>query len=98
MAELAIGLLYFIKSINFLYITRFVQGLFIASISPTVVGVLKMNSSGEHFGKITGMNQSCIFLGNVIGPILAGLIFGYLSTNFVFILLNLLFFYYKVLI
>lgn len=56
MAELAIGLLYFIKSINFLYITRFVQGLFIASISPTVVGVLKMNSSGEHFGKITGMN------------------------------------------
>lgn len=73
-----------IDSLLGVYIGRSLQGIFIAPVIPTIVAILKIYSSEEVLGRVTGLNQTFNHLGNLFGPMVASFIAGYLSTEMVF--------------
>lgn len=80
---------FFVKTIGMLYVVRFFQGLVGAGIFPSINALMKKTADDRIFGRASGLNQSFIFLGNVLGPIIAGFVAGY-SLSFIYILLGIL--------
>lgn len=78
---------------------RFIIGIADASLFPQVQTLLTKNSPTTLTGHIFSWNQSAMYIGNMFGPIIGGLVAGSLSyagvflvtTGFVFINLSLFF-------
>lgn len=64
---------------------RFLTGIALGGITPTVVATIRSLLPGTSVGLILGYNVSAQYLGQVSGPILAGILGGALGTQSVFI-------------
>lgn len=83
-SSLGIFMIPVIDNLLGVYIGRSLQGVFIAPVIPAIVAILKIYSSEEILGRVTGLNQTFNHLGNLFGPMVASLMAGYLSTEMVF--------------
>jgi MFS family permease len=65
---------------------RFVTGLALGGITPTVVATLRRLLPETSVGLVLGYNVSAQYLGQVTGPIVAGALGGVLGTSSVFVM------------
>ncbi|MBS4213674.1 MFS transporter [Bacillus sp. FJAT-49825] len=68
-----------------LVIIRFVLGVAIGGIIPVRIAYIRQEAPLAMQGEVLGYNNSLRFLGNIIGPMLGGVISGYLGFSAVFI-------------
>jgi len=64
---------------------RFATGIALGGITPTVVATIRRLLPETSVGLVLGYNVSAQYLGQVTGPILAGILGGALGTNAVFV-------------
>ncbi|OSN06990.1 multidrug transporter [Lonsdalea iberica] len=79
-----------IQSATQLGILRFILGFADGALLPAVQALLVKYSSQQVTGRIFGYNQSCMYLGNVIGPLLGSGISATLGYRWVFLVTSLL--------
>jgi DHA1 family multidrug resistance protein-like MFS transporter len=88
----------FVQNVWELGILRFLIGFTDACLFPQVQTMLTKNTPNELTGRIFSWNQSAMYIGNIIGPLLGSTISGFSSYNVVFlvtaaiVVLNLLLF------
>lgn len=82
----------FVTSIWQLVILRFLYGMVIGGIIPSVTAYIRQAAPLSVQGEVLGYNQSFRFLGNVIGPVVGGFISSYWSISSVFYFSASLFF------
>lgn len=93
----------FVKNTWELGILRFMVGFSDACLFPQVQTMLAKNTRPQVTGRIFSWNQSAMYLGNIIGPMLGSTVSGFLGYNMVFfvttaiVLLNLVLFHFNVL-
>lgn len=93
----------FVRNTWELGILRFLVGFSDACLFPQVQTMLAKNTSPQVTGRIFSWNQSAMYIGNIIGPLLGSTISGYFGYNMVFfsttalVLLNLVLFRINVL-
>ncbi|RSK28409.1 MFS transporter [Bacillus sp. HMF5848] len=80
----------FVTEIWQLAFWRFLVGLSIGGIIPCLTAYVRQLSPLESQGEILGYTVSFRFLGNVVGPILGGVVSGYLGIHFVFFITSTL--------
>lgn len=83
-------------------ILRFLIGIADASLFPQVQTLLTKNSPSMLTGRIFSWNQSFMYIGNIMGPLIGGLVAGlydysavFLSTAFI-VLINMILFIFNV--
>lgn len=81
----------FVTSLWQLIALRFLYGIFSGGLIPIVTALIRREAPIEVQGEIMGYNQSFRFLGNIIGPVLGGLISGLATISAVFYSTGLLF-------
>ncbi len=81
----------FVTSLWQLMILRFLLGIFSGGLIPITTALIRKEAPIEIQGEIMGYNQSFRFLGNIVGPVLGGIISGFASISAVFYLTSLLF-------
>ncbi|VEF47117.1 major facilitator superfamily protein [Bacillus freudenreichii] len=74
-----------------LVILRFLFGMAIGGMLPCITAYIRMEAPYELQGEVLGYNQSFRFLGNVAGPLIGGIIAGYMGISSVFYVTGLLF-------
>lgn len=74
-----------------LVIFRFLFGMAIGGMLPSITAFIRREAPLEMQGEVLGYNQSFRFLGNVIGPVLGGLISGFSGISSVFYVTSALF-------
>ncbi|WP_407691397.1 MFS transporter [Robertmurraya mangrovi] len=74
-----------------LVLFRFLYGIAVGGIIPSVTAYIRQVAPLSMQGEVLGYNLSFRFLGNVIGPIMGGLISGFMGISFVFYLTSCLF-------
>ncbi|MFP1746056.1 multidrug efflux MFS transporter [Lonsdalea quercina] len=79
-----------IQSATQLGILRFILGFADGALLPAVQALLVKYSSQQVTGRIFGYNQSCMYLGNVVGPLLGSGISATLGYRWVFLVTSLL--------
>ncbi|OSM94214.1 multidrug efflux MFS transporter [Lonsdalea populi] len=79
-----------IQSATQLGILRFILGFADGALLPAVQALLVKYSSQQVTGRIFGYNQSCMYLGNVVGPLLGSGISAILGYRWVFLVTSLL--------
>lgn len=67
-------------------VLRFLMGMALGGITPTVVATIRQLVPKTSVGLVLGSNVSAQYVGQVTGPILAGMIAGLLGTQSVFVL------------
>lgn len=82
----------FVSNIWQLVALRFLYGMVIGGVVPSVTAFIRHAAPVSVQGEVLGYNQSFRFLGNVIGPVVGGLIASYSSINTVFYFSASLFF------
>lgn len=82
----------FVTNIWQLVFLRFLYGLQVGGLIPCMTAYIRQLAPLSVQGEILGYNQSFRFLGNVIGPVLGGLLSGYFGISFVFYFASSLFF------
>lgn len=82
----------FVTSLWQLIILRLFYGIFAGGLIPITTALLRREAPIEIQGEIMGYSQSFRFLGNIIGPVLGGIISGIAAISTVFYLTGLLFF------
>lgn len=93
----------FVKNTWELGILRFMVGFSDACLFPQVQTMLAKNTPPQVTGRIFSWNQSAMYLGNIIGPMLGSTVSGFFGYNMVFfvttaiVLLNLVLFHFNVL-
>lgn len=75
-----------------LVLFRFLYGLAIGGIIPCIVAYIRQEAPSSMQGEVLGYNVSFRFLGNVIGPVMGGLLSGFFGISSVFFLTSGLFF------
>lgn len=80
----------FVTSIWQLVIIRFLLGIAIGGIVPVRVAYIRQEAPISMQGEVLGYNTSLRFLGNVIGPVMGGMVAGYFGFSAVFIITSLL--------
>lgn len=75
----------FVQNTIELGILRFLVGFTDACLFPQVQTMLTKNSPGQVTGRIFSWNQSAMYIGNIVGPLLGSTISGFSSYNMVFI-------------
>jgi MFS transporter, DHA1 family, multidrug resistance protein len=80
----------FVTSIWQLVIIRFLLGIAIGGIVPVRVAYIRQEAPISMQGEVLGYNTSLRFLGNVIGPVMGGMVAGYYGFSAVFIITSLL--------
>jgi MFS transporter, DHA1 family, multidrug resistance protein len=74
----------FVTNIWQLCIIRFVLGITLGGIIPLRVAYIRQEAPITMQGEVLGYNTSLTFLGNVIGPMMGGMIAGYFGMTTVF--------------
>ncbi|MDQ0271492.1 MFS transporter [Cytobacillus purgationiresistens] len=69
-----------------LVLVRFALGITIGGIIPVRIAYIRQEAPFAMQGEVLGYNTSLRFLGNVIGPVMGGLIAGYFGFTAVFVL------------
>jgi MFS transporter, DHA1 family, multidrug resistance protein len=80
----------FVTTIWQLVIVRFILGIAIGGIIPVRVAYIRQEAPIAMQGEVLGYNTSLRFLGNVIGPVMGGMVAGYFGFSAVFIITSLL--------
>ncbi|MBP3040154.1 MFS transporter [Bacillaceae bacterium Marseille-Q3522] len=80
----------FVTNIWQLVLIRFVLGITIGGIIPVRIAYIRQEAPIAMQGEVLGYNTSLRFLGNVIGPMMGGVLSGYFGFSAVFILTSLL--------
>lgn len=75
----------FVTSIWPLIIIRFLLGISIGGIVPVRVAYIRQEAPIAMQGEVLGYNTSLRFLGNIIGPVLGGVVSGYFGFSAVFV-------------
>lgn len=75
----------FVQNTLELGILRFLVGFTDACLFPQVQTMLTKNSPGKVTGRIFSWNQSAMYIGNIVGPLLGSTISGFSSYSMVFI-------------
>lgn len=75
----------FVTSIWQLIIIRFLLGLSIGGIVPMRVAYIRQEAPIAMQGEVLGYSTSLRFLGNIIGPVLGGVVSGYFGFSAVFV-------------
>ncbi|RHW36830.1 MFS transporter [Lysinibacillus yapensis] len=81
----------FVTSLWQLIVLRFLYGIFSGGLIPIITALIRREAPIEVQGEIMGYNQSFRFLGNIIGPVLGGVVSGFATISGVFYLTGLLF-------
>lgn len=71
-------------------VLRFVYGLFFAAVFPALNALIVKVTEPEFRGRAFSLNQSANQLGNMVGPMSGGVLAGWISIPFVFVLNGLL--------
>ncbi len=71
---------------------RFVMGIAVAGLLPSINSLIKRNVPNTVSGRVYGFNQSSQYLGTVIGPTLGGQIAAYWGIRYVFFATSILMF------
>ncbi len=74
-----------------LVILRFLFGMAVGGMLPCITAYIRIEAPYELQGEILGYNQSCRFLGNVVGPMIGGIFSGYMGISSVFYVTGFLF-------
>ncbi|GIN88635.1 MFS transporter [Heyndrickxia sporothermodurans] len=74
-----------------LVIFRFLFGMAIGGMLPSITAFIRREAPIEMQGEVLGYNQSFRFLGNVLGPVLGGVVSGYGGITTVFYVTSALF-------
>lgn len=74
----------FSNTLEWIYICRFFQGFFSSAIFPILVVLIKERAPDLLHGAASGLNQSFIYIGNVLGPLLASGLMTIMSIHSVF--------------
>ncbi len=82
----------FVTSLWQLMFLRFLFGIFSGGLIPITTALIRREAPIEIQGEVMGYNQSFRFLGNIIGPVLGGIISGIATISTVFYSTGLLFF------
>lgn len=82
----------FVTDLWQLMLLRFCYGIAAGGLIPITAALIRREAPIEIQGEITGYNQSFRFLGNIIGPILGGVVAGIGGIHSVFYTTALLFF------
>jgi DHA1 family multidrug resistance protein-like MFS transporter len=75
----------FVQNVWELGILRFLIGFTDACLFPQVQTMLTKNTPSQLIGRIFSWNQSAMYIGNIIGPLLGSAISGFTSYNVVFL-------------
>src|SRR5690606_33296568 len=67
-------------------VLRFATGVALGGITPTVVATIRRLLPATSVGLVLGYNVSAQYLGQVSGPIIAGVLGGTLGTSAVFVM------------
>ena len=82
----------FVTSLWQLMGLRFLFGIFSGGLIPITTALIRREAPIEIQGEVMGYNQSFRFLGNIIGPVLGGIISGISTISTVFYSTGILFF------
>lgn len=82
----------YVSSIEMLIVFRFLFGIALGGIIPCVTAYIRQVVPIHQQGEVLGYNQSFRFLGNVIGPVMGGLVAGSFGISAVFTVSGILFF------
>ncbi|WP_202077394.1 MFS transporter [Caldalkalibacillus salinus] len=74
-----------------LVVFRFIFGIFLGGLIPCTTGYIRQVAPLNMQGEVLGYNQSFRFLGNVLGPVMGGVLSGYFGISAVFIVTSGLF-------
>jgi MFS transporter, DHA1 family, multidrug resistance protein len=74
----------FVQNIWQLCVIRFVLGITLGGIIPLRVAYIRQEAPITMQGEVLGYNTSLTFLGNIIGPMMGGIIAGYFGISSVF--------------
>ena len=80
----------FVSNIWQLVLVRFALGITIGGIIPVRIAYIRQEAPVAMQGEVLGYNTSLRFFGNIIGPVIGGLISGYLGFSAVFVVTSLL--------
>lgn len=80
----------FVTSMWQLVLVRFTLGVTIGGIIPVRIAYIRQEAPVAMQGEVLGYNTSLRFFGNIIGPVMGGLISGYLGFSAVFVITSLL--------
>ncbi|GLB60009.1 MFS transporter [Cytobacillus sp. NCCP-133] len=80
----------FVTNMWQLVLVRFALGVTIGGIIPVRIAYIRQEAPVAMQGEVLGYNTSLRFFGNIIGPIMGGLISGYLGFSAVFVVTSLL--------
>ncbi|MEK4230448.1 MFS transporter [Solibacillus sp. FSL H8-0538] len=81
----------FVTDLWQLIILRFIFGIVSGGLIPVTSALIRREAAIEVQGEIMGYNQSFRFFGNIIGPVLGGIVSGYGGIHSVFYTTGLLF-------
>lgn len=80
----------FVSNMWQLVLVRFALGITIGGIIPVRIAYIRQEAPVAMQGEVLGYNTSLRFFGNIIGPVIGGLISGYLGFSAVFVVTSLL--------
>ncbi|MFO7264263.1 MAG: multidrug transporter [Bacillaceae bacterium G1] len=81
----------FVHSIGALLVVRFLLGLCIGGLTPSVNALIRKFAPAGQESTTFGYANSALFMGNMLGPILGGLLAGFIGIRGVFLLGAVLF-------
>lgn len=76
---------YFVQSVWQLLILRFILGLFVGGLTPSLSSMIRRYAPLGKESTAFGYNTSAIFLGNLLGPITYGVISGFIGIRGIFL-------------
>ncbi|WP_036186873.1 MFS transporter [Ureibacillus manganicus] len=82
----------FVTSLWQLIGLRLLYGIFVGGLIPITTALIRRDAPLEIQGEVMGYNQSFRFLGNIIGPVMGGIISSLATISSVFYVTGLLFF------
>lgn len=80
----------FVSNMWQLVLVRFALGVTIGGIIPVRIAYIRQEAPVAMQGEVLGYNTSLRFFGNIIGPVIGGMVSGYLGFSAVFVVTSLL--------
>ncbi|MFH0347762.1 MAG: multidrug efflux MFS transporter [Bacillota bacterium] len=80
------------SSLSVLLVFRFLFGMAMGGLLPCITAAIRVQAPGSIQGEILGYNVSFRFLGNVLGPLIGGIISSHFTISAVFYVTAFLFF------
>ncbi|URM32420.1 MFS transporter [Cytobacillus firmus] len=80
----------FVSNMWQLVLVRFALGVTIGGIIPVRIAYIRQEAPVAMQGEVLGYNTSLRFFGNIIGPVIGGMISGYLGFSAVFVVTSFL--------